>query len=258
MKKTVAIVGAGRVGSALCKALYDLSYKISMVVSASAESALRLAEEVGAEWSDQSGILLSSDIIILAVPDTILPELAPNLNVSEKSIVLHTAGSFGCDVFKGLQCLVRGVLYPLQTFSLEREVKMADIPFLIESDSEEGLGSVRDIALDMSTHIYEMDTEKRQMLHVAAVMVSNFVNHLYLLGDDILGKENLPPGILDSLKKETLEKAIQLGPGLSQTGPAARNDILTIEKQRDLLSFSPEIRDIYIHLTESIIKRKYS
>ena len=55
------------------------------------------------------------------------------------------------------------------------------------------------------------------------------------------------------LLTETIAKALEVGPGISQTGPASRNDNITIEKHLDLLSFSPELQRLYSEVTQSII-----
>jgi hypothetical protein len=60
--------------------------------------------------------------------------------------------------------------------------------------------------------------------------------------------------VFEPLIKETILKAIIDGPENSQTGPAIRNDINTISNHLDLLSFSPEIQNVYRVITQSIIK----
>ena len=63
----------------------------------------------------------------------------------------------------------------------------------------------------------------------------------------------VPFDLLKPLILETVNKAIELGPENSQTGPAVRNDLYTIEKHLELLSFSPELKLIYESITKSII-----
>jgi hypothetical protein len=60
--------------------------------------------------------------------------------------------------------------------------------------------------------------------------------------------------VLRPLIIETFSKALDIGPENSQTGPAVRNDINTIEKHLELLSFSPELHTLYSEITRSIIK----
>lgn len=64
----------------------------------------------------------------------------------------------------------------------------------------------------------------------------------------------VPFEVLQPLILETIGKAIELGPENSQTGPAVRYDLNTIEKHLDLLSFSPDLKNIYDLITKSIIR----
>ena len=88
------------------------------------------------------------------------------------------------------------------------------------------------------------------LLHVSAVFVNNFTNHLYKLGNDICTKHNVPFQILQPLIIETASKIETLSPKDAQTGPAIRNDKKTIKNHLDLLN--KEQQKIYKTLTKSI------
>ena len=72
-------------------------------------------------------------------------------------------------------------------------------------------------------------------------------------GKEIAEKAGVPFEIFFPLLRETMAKAMDIGPERSQTGPAVRNDQNTIERHMDLLSFSPELKKIYSEITMSII-----
>jgi hypothetical protein len=57
-------------------------------------------------------------------------------------------------------------------------------------------------------------------LHVAAVFVNNFTNHLYQIGNEICDENQIPFSILHPLITETAQKIMNLPPALAQTGPA--------------------------------------
>jgi predicted short-subunit dehydrogenase-like oxidoreductase (DUF2520 family) len=73
-------------------------------------------------------------------------------------------------------------------------------------------------------------------------------------GKQVAEKAGVPFEIFFPLLRETMSKAMDIGPEKSQTGPAVRNDQNTIEKHMELLSFSPELKKIYREITMSIIK----
>ena len=91
------------------------------------------------------------------------------------------------------------------------------------------------------------------MLHLAAVFICNFTNHMLTAGMEVAEKAGVPFEILYPLLQETVSKALSIGPDKSQTGPAVRNDQNTIEKHLELLSFSPDLQNIYREITISII-----
>ena len=89
-------------------------------------------------------------------------------------------------------------------------------------------------------------------LHVAAVVVSNFTNHLYTLAEDYCLKEGLDFKQLLPLIEETALRIKNTSPKLAQTGPAIRHDKETIQKHIELLKNHPQLKNLYVLLTESI------
>jgi predicted short-subunit dehydrogenase-like oxidoreductase (DUF2520 family) len=76
---------------------------------------------------------------------------------------------------------------------------------------------------------------------------------MFTAGKEVTLKSGLPFEVLKPLIFETVEKALESGPENAQTGPAVRRDANTIEKHMELLSFSPELKNIYSEITRSII-----
>ena len=85
-------------------------------------------------------------------------------------------------------------------------------------------------------------------------MVNNFANHLYVLSDDLLSKQNLSFDLLKPLITETARKATVNKPFFNQTGPAKRNDRNTIDKHLALLDDNKELKELYEKITQSIFK----
>jgi predicted short-subunit dehydrogenase-like oxidoreductase (DUF2520 family) len=253
MHPNISFAGAGRVASALCKRISAKGFKIDLVVSLSEERGKRLAEDCNASWSDDLSYPASTDIVIVAVPDHKLGAVLENMRCRPETLVVHTAGSFGIDIFPG-RIHNKGVFYPLQTFSEGRDVDFKGLPFLLESSDSKSSHILADLAAAMGSKSFFVNTDQRILVHLAAVFICNFSNHMLSLGKQISGKAGLPFDIFYPLLKETVSKAIDLGPENSQTGPAVRNDRNTIEKHLELLSFSPELQQMYREITMSIIK----
>lgn len=249
----LSFAGAGRVATALCLGFYNAGIRISRIVSKTAGNGRSLAGKCNAEWSQTPEFDQATDIIIVAVPDHILQQVLFSIKFPENTIVTHTAGSFGLEVFPP-HIKKSGVFYPLQTFTPGRKISFDNLPFFIEA-SDSGTGKVlADMAGLLGGRVHFIDSERRKLIHLAAVFTCNFTNHMLTLGKEISSKAGLDFNILEPLMKETVAKALDPGPEHSQTGPAIRNDQITLKKHLELLSFSPEFQDIYRHITQSIIK----
>jgi predicted short-subunit dehydrogenase-like oxidoreductase (DUF2520 family) len=193
----------------------------------------------------------NATLYLVAVADTALADLNNSFNLGNK-LILHTAGSVSKDVLQNVS-VNYGVLYPLQ--SLRKEMQYAtDIPLLIDGNTEETITLIEDFAKTISINVSKANDEQRLKLHVAAVVVSNFTNHLYALAENFCKKENVDFTLLAPLIKETAERIQHASPADVQTGPAVRNDIFTIEKHLRILSDHPSLKYMYIKLTDSIMK----
>jgi predicted short-subunit dehydrogenase-like oxidoreductase (DUF2520 family) len=249
----ISFAGAGRVAGALCSEFAGKDHKIQQIVSLSEESGRELSDIYGASWSSDLIFPESTDIIIVAVPDHALESVLHKIKCRQEAIVAHTAGSIGLGVFPQ-NIKHKAVFYPLQTFTRKRKISFQNLPVFIESSDNESSDILETLAADIGAKVYYADTEHRRALHLAAVFVANFTNHMLTCGNIGADRAGFSFEILEPLIRETIEKAIDIGPGNSQTGPAVRNDINTIKMHMELLSFSPELKRLYNELTNSIIK----
>lgn len=145
------------------------------------------------------------------------------------------------------------VFYPLQTFSKDKEISFKDLPICIEAENHSDLRILKNLAESIQAKVYDVDSKQRQELHLAAVFVCNFVNHLYHIGHNICKEKNLPFDILRPLIKETVDKINFKEPKEAQTGPAKRNDQTTIDRHIRQLD-DPIYKELYRYLTTSIQK----
>jgi len=190
-----------------------------------------------------------ADLYIVAITDDALYKVGDWLSL-EKKLVVHTAGSVSKEV---LQKVSRnyGVLYPLQ--SLKAGMKsIPEIPFLVDGNTADDLALIKDFASDLSDRVVVADDEARLKMHVAAVFVNNFSNHLYALAERYCKTEHLSFDLLLPLIQETANRLSTISPADAQTGPAARGDQSTIKKQMEILNAHPQLQNIYEAMTESI------
>lgn len=248
----IVIIGSGNVATVLGRLCKQQGHEIVLVMSRNKLHAKILADELHCAYADYNEKLTeNAGLYLLAVSDTALYEMDKNFTLGNK-LVLHTAGSVSKDVLKTISTNY-GVLYPLQ--SLRKEMKyLAETPFLIDGNTADTITLIEDFARTLSSSISIANDQQRLKLHVSAVLVSNFTNHLYALAESFCIKEQLDYALLGPLIKETAQRAVAFSPAAVQTGPAVRNDVFTIEKHLQILHEYPQIKNLYIRLSESIMK----
>ena len=204
---------------------------------------------IGAEVSKTNDLndLCEVDIYILAVSDDAISEVSGKMT-SINGLVLHTSGGKDLNELKGNYN--KGVLYFPQSFTKGVLVDFSTIPVCIETSNEADMELLKTLASTFSNNIYEINSEQRSYLHVSAVFVNNFVNHMYTIGNEICEAQNIPFEILHPIIKETAQKIEKLPPLKAQTGPAIRNDERTLEKHKALLN--AQQNELYTILTNSI------
>lgn len=203
-------------------------------------------------FTDDISKIAVADIYIIGIPDDAIASFSEVLPFQNK-LVVHTSGGAAMNVLSSKNR--RGVFYPLQTFSKQRNVDFKKIPICIEAENSEDLNLLRKLGETISENVVEISSKKRTELHLAAVFVNNFTNYLYQIGSEILKEEDLSFDLLKPLISETASKMETLSPEEAQTGPAKRNDKITIEKHLHLLEDSP-FKKIYELFTEQL-NQKY-
>jgi len=267
-KYRISIVGTGNVAYRLSMALNSAGMEILYIIGRNSDEASKLAyilnKPENGKPHDQRDIqatsdiarLFESEIVILAVSDNSIGELAEMIfNHRESSAdtitLLHCSGA--CEISLLKKFKNHGVLYPLMTLSKTKPVDFGLIPFFLESSNSNVKEQLTNICFSLKSEFRFTDSSERLKLHLAAVYVSNFVNHLTGLAFD-LSKPNQM--FLMPLAIETIRKAfLYEHPSLVQTGPAIRGDFETMEKHLKLLEKLPLHKEVYEVMTSQIIKR---
>jgi predicted short-subunit dehydrogenase-like oxidoreductase (DUF2520 family) len=246
----IVLIGSGNTATVLGTLLKEKGHAIVQVMSRQSLHASKLAEELGCQYTDRlEDIDREAECYLMAVSDTALVELATELSLPGR-LVLHTAGSVSKDVLLPVS-EHSGIFYPLQ--SLRRDLlPYPQIPVLIDAHKEEDLPRILQLARSISHQVEKADDETRMKLHLAAILVNNFSNHLYTLAADLCRKEGLNFSMLLPLIRETAERAGRIAPSQAQTGPAIRGDKETMEKHLELLGNYPDIQAIYRLFSDEI------
>ncbi len=243
----VVIIGSGNVAQHLISSFVtNKAIDVVQVFSRQKEAVSHLIESN--KITNSIADLVVADLYILAVSDDAIATISAQLDF-ENRFVVHTAGSVSMHVLDNKNR--RGVFYPLQTFSKNRPVDFSTIPICIETEYESDFQILEKTAFVLSDKVKRINEVQRKTLHISAVFVNNFVNHLYQIGQDICLGNSLSFDILEPLIIETAKKVQTLSPTEAQTGPAIRHDMQTIENHLDFLT-EPNQKIIYTILTQSI------
>ena len=244
----VSVIGSGNVAHHLLKA-FGTSSEVEVVqVFARNKTSVEIANpniEVIEDWP----LLKNVDVIIIAVSDDAIANVSEQIPLN-RQLVVHTSGSVALSALSEKNR--RGVFYPLQTFSKAKAIDYRSVPICIEAETSEDFQILQTLAKSITDYTYSVNSQQRQALHVAAVFVCNFTNHLYQIGAEICNENKLPFDILKPLIQETAQKIMTLSPEDAQTGPAKRKDTQTINKHLAFLTEENQ-KEIYKLLTKSII-----
>lgn len=246
-------IGAGNLATHLSQALKINGYSILQVYSRTEKSARQLAEKLGAEYTNEPAeVTKEADIYVVALKDSAFDEVLSQIEFGNK-LVVHCSGSMPLSALEKY-AENRGVLYPLQTFSKNRELDFRKIPVFIEAKSAENEKVLLEVAHKISGSVSELSSVKRIYLHIAAVFACNFVNHFYRVASDVLGAENIPFDVLKPLILETAQKVQVLHPKKAQTGPAVRFDENIISKHLKILEGMKNYDELYNTISKRIFE----
>lgn len=246
----IVFIGAGRLATNLAPELYNNSFHIIQIYSRTIESAKKLADKVDASYTRNiNEINTTADLYIFSLKDSVLADIIEQLP-PVSGICVHTSGSIPMNIFEG-HVSRYGVLYPFQTFSIDRKVDFKKIPLLLESNNENDMTLLHSICNKISDKVHNLSSEKRQYIHLTGVFACNFVNHMYAISEKILQKEDIPFDIVLPLIDETAAKVHTLSPLEAQTGPAMRYDENIINKHIGLID-DPILKSMYTLISESI------
>ena len=244
----LSIIGSGNVAQHLIQ-VFSKSSEIELVqvFSRKPESIVHLISKD--KIVSDLNKLIPVEVTIISITDDAVAAVSKKLPFNNQ-LVVHTSGSIALEALDNKNR--SGVFYPLQTFTKSKEVDFKSIPICIEAENDIDYSILETLAKTISNLVYNVNSEQRKALHVAAVFVCNFTNHLYKIGNEICQQNHLPFAILKPLIQETANKIVSLSPEEAQTGPAIRKDTQTINTHLNFLTDEHQ-KEIYKMITKSII-----
>lgn len=250
---SIVLIGSGNVATHIGVTFAQAGEKVAQVYSRNLAHAHLLADRIGAEpIADWNKISTVEKLYLISVTDASIHKVVEQMPMVN-GVVAHTAASVPMEVLSRFPH--RGVFYPFQTFTKEKELSFKEVPLLLEANSKATLELLHSLAVKISDKVQQSDESARKRLHIAAVFACNFVNHLYTLADELLMENGLSFEILEPLIRETTEKALSLKPKSAQTGPASRLDFNVMNLHLDNLPDGSLEHQLYQLLSQSIMQK---
>lgn len=252
-KIQLAIIGLGRVGMALYKALTqaDCAQVIQVYNRTDRSNEIAQINPDTTYIHKLSELANNLDLIIIAVKDDALQAVAEQLPING-ALVVHISGTVSSTVLKKFQNF--GVWYPLQTFSADESISLHNVPFCVYANTDASQQLLQKLTTELGGKYYAINDEARGHLHLAAVYVNNFTNHLLAIANEYTDAHHIDFEILKPLIEKTYLRATNQDPKSLQTGPAIRTDIHTMNKHLQLLRTHPQWQKIYTEISRSIME----
>ena len=246
----IGLIGTGNVAIALAREIRK--HESLTLVKLIGRDQNKLPKDlIGIPFSKQFNALPTCDVVLIAVSDQAIKQVSSQLPLTD-AVVAHTSGASSMDLLSNHKH--RGVFYPLQTFSKQQHLNWSKIPILWEGNNTQVNEKLETLSQLLSPLAIKIDEKQRLSMHLAAVVVNNFTNHLYAEAHRFCKSKHMNFDLLVPLIEETTRKIKQLDPRKSQTGPASRGDMQTIQRHK-AVPMTEELSDIYSLFTSQLLNR---
>jgi predicted short-subunit dehydrogenase-like oxidoreductase (DUF2520 family) len=254
----VGVIGAGRAGAVLGAALARAGHRVVAVSAVSDRSLARAAAMLpGAAVMPPPEVLAAADLVLVTVPDDVLPGLVSGLAATgapvEGRLLAHASGRHGLAVLD--PATRRGALplalHPVMTFTGRPDDldKLAGISFGVTAP-EPLRPAAEALVIEMGGEPVFIDEASRGLYHAGLASAANHLVALFAQSADLLRGAGVaePSRMLGPLLSAALDNALRLGDA-GLTGPIARGDADTVaEHIQALREASPEALRAYVAL----------
>jgi predicted short-subunit dehydrogenase-like oxidoreductase (DUF2520 family) len=261
-KRTLAIIGTGRVARGLGGRLREAGWRIGAVVARRTPAARAAVRAIGGgiPCVGSTRRVLDAAVILLAVPDDALAEVAVQLAESggddlRRKVVLHTSGALSSVVLGPLarHGASTGVIHPMQSFGTRTRPRLEGVLFGIEGHPR-ALRVIRKMVRSLGGEAARIEAARKAEYHCAGTFAAGHVLASVEAGVQLLVaagmKRREALRALLGLARQVLDNQELLGPRAAWTGPLSRGDWATVRLHWDALGRYPEeFRQAYAAMT---------
>ncbi len=273
-KPTVAIVGAGSLGSFLAVALHEAGFNIAEIVARDSPRSRRcaraLAAKVGARGVTARCAALDATVLWFCVPDGAIrgaaSDLASRLSAGEIAqqgsaarLAFHSSGALSSSELEPLRKTGVAVasVHPLMTFVAGARPSLTGVPFAIEGD-DAATRVARRIVRALGGESFSLPAARKAAYHAWATLTSPLLLAFLVTLEEAARaagftrqdarRKSLP------IIRQTLDNYTCLGPAQSFSGPLIRGDAKTVAKHLAVLKKHPGAREVYVALARAALR----
>lgn len=265
-KGTYAVIGAGKVGTAIACLLKGQGYQPVAVASRSCSSARQLADNLGVPWfkriEDASCL---ADIVLITTSDGAIGQVVETMvklgGIRSGQVLLHFSGALSAQILApARECGASvGSIHPLQSFA-DLSSAMQNLPgtyFAIEGDNV-AVDRAWELAQALGGNPVVISTQNKPLYHAAACMASNYLITIYhqavlMMRESGFSEEEAEVALLP-LVQGTINNLQQVGLKQALTGPIARGDVATVQCHLETMNrLSEDQQGLYRRLGRATI-----
>ncbi|MBZ5719994.1 MAG: DUF2520 domain-containing protein [Acidobacteriia bacterium] len=265
-KPQIAIVGPGRLGSALALRLKGAGYTIREVVSRTAagsqNKARALARSVRARTVTRASARLDADVIWFCVADREIAdaarELASLIDWKGKT-AFHSSGALASDKLDVLRSRGAAVasVHPLMTFVGGSKPSLKGVSFAVEGERA-AVRQARKIVADLGGETFLISKKNKAAYHAWGAFTSPLLVAALVTGERVAKAAGIPPAQarrrMLPIVNQTLANYAFLGPAGAFSGPLVRGDAGVVRQHLQVLKKVPPARDLYLALARAALR----
>jgi predicted short-subunit dehydrogenase-like oxidoreductase (DUF2520 family) len=266
VKPRIAIVGPGRLGGALARALSQAGYQVIEIVSRdtapSRRRARALAKLTRSHASTIRNARLDADVVWFCVSDREIARAARNLAPATKwkgKAAFHCSGALAGDELRVLRQrgAVVASVHPLMTFVRASIPSFRGVPFGVEGGAA-ALRIARGIVHDLGGTLFPVRKERKAAYHAWGTFLSPLLVATLVSAEQVAraagfsareARKNMLP-----IVRQTLANYAKLGPAEAFSGPLVRGDVDVVRRHLRTLRKIPEAREVYMALAAAALQ----
>ena len=264
-KLNSAIVGAGRLGTALALALHEHGYVISEIVSRKSTQSRRnvrqLARKVGAR-AVTLGAPLNAELVWVCVPDGAIRSCAESLYEAQEwrgKLAFHTSGAVSSDELAALSQSGAAVasVHPMMSFVRGVMPDLKGVTFAVEGDAV-AVRVARGIVRGLGANFLPVRKSDKALYHAFGAFGSPLIVAELAAAEQVAAAIGISPKMarktLAPMLRRTIENYIEHGAAASFSGPIVRGDVETVRRHLLALNKVPQAKGVYLALAREAVR----